>query len=212
MPFSISIETIAADRFTPLVAFKKLAAKALLESAVLEIGKSRYSILLVEEAFRLILDQRGVVRITGDQQEILTTDRGRYLSCLKEFAQAVASDKNYGLPIPAAGIGYLGYETAALFDKIRLTPQEDELKLPDAIFLFGSLFLIFDHYKDEIYIVAVDYDGQAQARIQKTKERLFDHDFRAYQTNDELYHFSGDGRFNCRGTYIFSCVSFRTDC
>ncbi|HSV43724.1 MAG TPA: chorismate-binding protein, partial [Candidatus Bathyarchaeia archaeon] len=192
MSFSILIETIAADRFTPLVAFKKLGAKALLESAVLEIGKSRYSIILVEEAFRLILDQRGVVRCAGDQQDVLTSDRARYLSCLKDFAQAVASDKNYGLPIPAAGIGYLGYETAALFDKIRLTPPDDELDVPDAIFLFGSLFLVFDHYKDEIYIVAVDYDGQAQDRLQKTKERLFDNDFRAYQTNDELYQYSGD--------------------
>jgi len=192
MALPIYIDKLAADRFTPLVAFKKLRAKALLESAVLEIGKSRYSILLVEEAFRLILDQRGVVKQQGTEQKVLSQDPRTYLDHLKSFAQDVRATKNYGIPIPAAGLGYLGYETAAFFDKIHLKKQIDELRIPDAIFLFGSLFLIFDHYKDEIAIVALDYDGQGRQRIRETKERLMDFDFRAYQTEDEFYQWSGD--------------------
>jgi len=192
MALPIHIDRIAADRFTPLVAFKKLRARALLESAVLEIGKSRYSILLVEEAFRLILDKRGVVKQQNETAEILSKDPRAYWDHLKRAARAVSSAKNYSIPIPAAGLGYLGYETAAFFDKIRLHKQTDELRIPDAIFVFGSLFLIFDHYKDEISIVAVDYDGQGRQRITAAKERLMDFDFRAYQTEDEFYQWSGD--------------------
>lgn len=192
MSLPIYIETLAADRFTPLVVFKKLQAKALLESAVLEIGKSRYSIILAEEAFRLILDQRGVVKQESAKADILSRDRNDYLGYLKQFAKAVSSNKNYGFPIPAAGLGFLGYETAALFDKIHLHRQEDPLGLPDAIFLFGSIFIIFDHYKDELYIVSVDYDGRGRSRIAAIKERLLDFDFRAYQADDQFYQCSGN--------------------
>lgn len=192
MPLPIHIKTIAADRFTPLVVFKKLEAKALLESAVLEIGKSRYSIILVEEAFRLVLDSRGVVKQTRYAEEVLSKNRSDYLPLLKQHALSVASDKGYGMPIPAAGVGYLGYETASLFDKIRFAPQTDDLGLPDAVFFFGSLFTIFDHYKDELHIISVDYDGQGQKKIDAAAERLLDFDFRAYQADDELYQCHGD--------------------
>jgi len=51
----ICIKKISADRFTPLVVFKKLNAKALLESAVLDMTKNRYSMILVEEHYRIVL-------------------------------------------------------------------------------------------------------------------------------------------------------------
>ncbi|MEW5895948.1 MAG: chorismate-binding protein [Candidatus Omnitrophota bacterium] len=191
MSLPVYIETIPADRFTPVVVFKKLNGKALLESAVLEIGKSRYSIILVEEAFRLVLNNRGVLKYEGLKEEILSPDPHNFLSILEGQGKNVASSKDFGMPIPASGIGYLGYETAALFDKIHLSKQDDELQLPDAIFLFGSLFIVFDHYKDELYIIAIDYDGQGKEKIKTVKERLMDFDFRAYQTDENFYHCTG---------------------
>ncbi len=192
MPLPVHIKTIAADRFTPLVVFKKLSAKALLESAVLQIGKSRYSIILVDEAFRLVLDNRGVVKQTRHAQEILSKNRADYLMFLKKCAEPVFSAKHYGLPIPAAGLGFLGYETAALFDKVHLKSQVDTQHLPDAVFFFGSLFVIFDHYKDELHIVSIDYDGQGRNAIEAVAERLLDFDFRAYQSDDQRYQCLGD--------------------
>ncbi|MFP4472552.1 MAG: anthranilate synthase component I family protein [Candidatus Omnitrophota bacterium] len=193
MKKSISVKTVPADRFTPLVIFKKLGGKALLESAVLEIGKSRYSIILVEEAFRVLLDNRGVVRRDQDgSEQLLSSKPDDLLDILKKEGQDLLQEKDYGFPIPACGLGYLGYETAALFDKIPLKPQRDELKIPDAVFLFGSLFVIFDHYKDELKIAALDHGRQGKKAIERVVERLMDNDFRAYRSSDETFSCEGD--------------------
>ena len=60
MKETVYIEKISADRYTPLVLFKKLKGIALLESAILEMGKSRYSIIMLEEAFRVILENNKI--------------------------------------------------------------------------------------------------------------------------------------------------------
>ncbi|MBF0478069.1 MAG: chorismate-binding protein [Candidatus Omnitrophica bacterium] len=190
----ITIKTIPADRFTPLVVFKKLAGKALLESAVLEIGKSRYSIILVEEAFRLILDKNGVHCLENGKKRAITRDRKKFLELVEEAGKKVRTQENFSIPIPAAGLGYLGYETAMLFDKINLAKQQDELNLPDSIFMFGSIFAIFDHYKSELHLVAIDQQGSVNAKnkLEGLALRLLDDDFRAYKSNDAHFEYSAD--------------------
>ena len=45
------LKTIPGKRFTPYTLAHKIAARALLESAVFLRGQQRYSILLLQEAF-----------------------------------------------------------------------------------------------------------------------------------------------------------------
>ncbi|MBF0484167.1 MAG: chorismate-binding protein [Candidatus Omnitrophica bacterium] len=193
MKKKIVIKTVAAERFTPLVVFKKLNARALLESAVLAIGQSRYSIILVEEAFRLMLDHQGVHQVTAGVKRTLTKDKSQFIKLLKEAGKEVLTKENFGIPIPAAGLGFLGYETAALFDKIKLHQQIDDLKLPDSIFMFGSVFAIFDHYKSELHLLALDEDtSTAKAKLEGLALRLFDDDFRAYKSQDQHFDYTAD--------------------
>jgi len=185
----IYIQKIAADRFTPLVVFRKLQGIALLESAVLEIGKSRYSIILAEEAHRLILNDKGIFKETNGAQKCLSKDRTQFLKFLKKESDKIKSQKRFEIPIPACGIGYLGYETAELFDTVKLKKQRDELKIPDAIFIYGSVFVIFDHYKDEIHVVSISYNKKTNAKdkAQAIINRLLDDDFSAYHFNNKQY-------------------------
>ena len=190
----LKYKKLRADRITPQVAFLKLSACALLESAVLDIGKSRYSILMVSESSRISLDSRGVVySIPGWPETIIDSSPVKFLDYVKEFSRNAANFSeaaNLSVPVPAGGVGYLGYETAALMDEINLSDQHDQLQLPDSIFVFGRVFVVFDHYKDELIILALQRKGESynlDDEIRKVEERLFDADFRAFQGDETEY-------------------------
>ncbi len=183
-----------ADRITPQVAFLKLKGIALLESAVLDIGKSRYSFLMLSERFRLTLESEGVIlRFPDGSSRRETTDKRQYLRLLKEHsrkAREIADADAVPWPLPAGGVGYLGYETAAAMETLSLADQEDDLNLPDAVFLFGETFLVFDHYKDELTVCTICSEKEQEIgrkRIDGITERLFDFDFRAYQSDESSY-------------------------
>jgi anthranilate synthase component I len=212
---TVTYKKLRADRITPQVAFLKLEGCALLESAVLDIGKSRYSIIMAAESFRLVLDARGVVRtVPGLPDEILSSRREQFLPLLRTYSSesaAAAGTEQLDFPVPACGVGYLGYETAALMDEIALSRQRDPFGLPDSIFIFGRLFVIFDHYKDELIIAAVTRDGEPfnpEEEIERVEKRLFDADFRAFQSDEEISNVSLDLEKN-RRNYLDGVAAVR---
>ena len=50
---------MASERYTPFSLAKKIGAKAVLESASFNKGRERYSIIMAEEAFKIIQDDEG---------------------------------------------------------------------------------------------------------------------------------------------------------
>ncbi|MFW5786353.1 MAG: anthranilate synthase component I, partial [bacterium] len=55
------IKILPGERFTPFALAKKLGALAVLESSSYQKGRERYSLLMVEEAFRVQQDRDSVV-------------------------------------------------------------------------------------------------------------------------------------------------------
>lgn len=188
---NIHIKTIGADRFTPYIVFKKLNALALLESVILEQGKSRYSIVLVEEAFRLTLTNAGVCLENKGENKILSKNPADYLNLLKKISQEInLKTSNLEIPLPVRGIGFLGFELAKYFDEINFATQTKIIDIPQAVFSFGAVFIVFDHYKDELHIIAVGNEESEVKLIEKTNKivfRLLDNDFRAYQNDEQKY-------------------------
>jgi anthranilate synthase component 1 len=156
------IKTIAADRFTPLLVFKKLQAKGLLESAILEMGKSRYSIILVEEAFRIQASAHGIERVSPQATTILSKNPGDFLSIIEACNQERQMNEYFDFPIPSGGCGYIGYEMVQYFDEINLTDQKDIYHIPQALMSYGSVYIIFDHYRDTLNIVVIDQQNPDQ--------------------------------------------------
>jgi len=173
---------LPGDKFTPLGLAIKLQARALLESASFHRGRERYSILLLREAFTiqqngeelLLLKESG----RGGWQR-LPPAPGDILDLVAGIAEQHA-DFRPAFPFPAGGIGYLSYEYARRFDSIRLREREDPLELPEASFLFGHLYLVYDHYTERITLVGLNYQEHSidlQAAMQDTMERIGDLDF-----------------------------------
>ena len=172
-------KTISAERFTPVTLARKLDARVLLESASFMKGRERYSILLVREAFCVRETSAGVFLVRDGTQARLPDPEQDILDVLSSFA-AEHAGAAFDFPFPAGGIGFLSYEYASRFDTVRLQERPDVLGLPQAAFLFGHLFAVFDHYVDSVTLLGVNYDGyqiDLDAAIDVAMARINDMDF-----------------------------------
>ena len=172
-------KTISAERFTPMTLARKLDACVLLESASFMKGRERYSILLVREAFCVKETSNGVILVRDGREIRLSEPDKDILDVLRSFA-AEHSDTTFDFPFPAGGIGFLGYEYASRFDTVNLQKRPDALGLPDAAFMFGHVFAIFDHYVDSVTLLGSNYEGfeiDLDEALEAVMERIDDMDF-----------------------------------
>lgn len=172
--------SISGDRYTPFSLAKKLNATAILESASFSHGKDRYSILMLQEAFRLIQDEEGVaILVDGQRKPFVKEGKVDILDALLEIAEENNLPPQ-NIPLPAAGIGYLSYEFCAHCDTINLAPQIDELNIPESEFIVGHLYIVFDHFTETLHIFALNYkehEIDLEAAISRLQEKLNDLDF-----------------------------------
>jgi anthranilate synthase component 1 len=153
------VKKIPGEKFTPFALAGKLKASVILESSSISKGRERYSILLIDEAFRIIQRENLSYLVMKDGRRKKITNGGRdILDAIKRFA-LVHRNAEHDFPFPAGGIGFLSFEFARFCDDINFVSRTDELGLPDASFIFGNSFCIFDHYTDEIYILILNYPG-----------------------------------------------------
>jgi anthranilate synthase component 1 len=212
------VRVISGEKFTPYSLYSKLDGRALLESASFARGKARFSLILVKEAFKVQQDGGSITLVRDGEtfplpqgtEHISTEARtwsganfasgadapsgahspsGDILNVLQSLADQHRGEHR-SFPFPAGGIGYLSYEFARHFDDVRLKSKIDSLGLPEAAFMCGNLFLIFDHYTDTISIVALNYDGfeiNLERAVDETEERIHDLDFNYLSPSQREY-------------------------
>ena len=172
-------KTIPGERFTPYTLARKLHARALLESASFHRGRERYSILLLQEAFT-VYQWQGAIFLRKDGRRFRLRSEGRdILDILQHFANQHSSER-HPFPFPAGGIGYLSYEYAAQFDTVNLTEKQDSLALPEGQFVFGHVFVVFDHYTDTLTLCGVNYrehEIDLEEAVAAAEARINDLDF-----------------------------------
>ncbi|MFQ3547601.1 MAG: anthranilate synthase component I, partial [Termitinemataceae bacterium] len=138
--------SLPGERFTPFTAAKKLGAVAILESASFKRGRERYSIIQLDEAFRIrqlpsgvFIEENGISQPWGIVQAdgVKEAQRGHpqdILDVLAAIAQENAQAAPH-LPVPGAGIGYLGYDFVTYCDKVDLAKKPDPIGIPLAEFI-----------------------------------------------------------------------------
>jgi anthranilate synthase component 1 len=176
---AVMVRKVNGERFTPLSLAKKLGAVALLESASFQRGRERYSFLLLKEAFRVFQKGDELFMLRDGATLSLRRKEGDILDVLAHFSRQ-HDGRAEQFPLPTGGIGFLSYEYCRRFDTIRLRDRPDPLGLPDAIFLFGSVFLVFDHYTDTIFLVGMNYrekEIDIERALDETERRINDLDF-----------------------------------
>ncbi|MFC0232823.1 anthranilate synthase component I [Vagococcus entomophilus] len=142
-------QTITADCCTVVAAYLRLSAdkKCLLESIPRDKNIGRYSIIGLDPVHELIL-QKNTLIIDGHKKEVADP--------LEEIAKFVIKNPKINettAPFSSGAIGYVGYDTYGMYEQIGHAKQ-DELGLPDCHFYVYETYLLFDHTKEEIEIVA----------------------------------------------------------
>jgi anthranilate synthase component 1 len=75
-------------------------------------------------------------------------------------------------PALACLVGYFGYETIGLVEKLPRAPQS-ALELPDMLFVRPTVILVFDRLKDEMFLVSPVWTGLNDAQaVALANERL----------------------------------------
>ncbi|HKL84921.1 MAG TPA: chorismate-binding protein [Treponemataceae bacterium] len=173
---SVSI-SISGERYTPFALAKKLHASSILESLSFTHGRDRYSLILVNEAFRIIQDESGVFfSIEGTR---LPYSGGDILDALVSVASQNVLPPD-GIPLPGAGIGFLGYEFSQRCDTITFANQVDTIGVPESAFIVGHIYLVYDHFTEIIHIFGLNYEQHEidlESAIADVKTRLEDLDF-----------------------------------
>lgn len=174
-------EKLSSDRYTPFSLAKKLGAKAVLESASFSHGKERYSILMIEEAFKVIQDDMGIsFVIEGKREDVSISIKNPDILDVLSYIALQNQKPNNNIPLPAAGIGYLSYEFCVHCDTIFLEKQIDELNIPESNFIVGHIYIIFDHFSEELHIFGLNYNEHKidlAKSIDSLKKRINDLDF-----------------------------------
>lgn len=174
--------SMIADTETPVSAFLKLHEPGrgdyLLESVEGGAVRGRYSLIGLAPDL--------VFRAHGPRAEInrhWLTDKDAFepvgddsLTALRALVASARIEVPDGLPgVLACLVGYFGYETVGLIEKLA-QPPANSLALPDMIFVRPTLILIFDRLADRLYFAAPVWSGNDTAaaldRIDSAMARL----------------------------------------
>ncbi|HQV02668.1 MULTISPECIES: anthranilate synthase component I [unclassified Novosphingobium] len=169
---------LVADTETPVGAALKLIEDGrgdfLLESVEGGEVRGRYSLLG--------LDPDLVFRATGAQAEVNRNWRldraafapltGDSLAELRALVSECRIDVPAELPpVLACLVGYFGYETYGLVEKLP-RPPENPLTLPDMLFVRPALIMVFDRLTDDLWCVAPVWPGSGDHALEQAEERI----------------------------------------
>ncbi|MGB1260451.1 MAG: anthranilate synthase component I [Akkermansiaceae bacterium] len=148
---------LAADFETPLSAFIKISGGGeafLFESAESTGDSGRYSIL--GSSPRAVIKAYGndITLCEGESCEMWTAERDvlAELEQLMEKYQPVTHGN--APPFYGGAVGYISYDAVRQFEPTIGEPANDELGLPDALFVLADTLLIFDHQLRRLIVVA----------------------------------------------------------
>lgn len=174
-----------ADGETPASAYQKLddgGHSFLFESAEQTEQSGRYSFLGFQPRL-IIRGENGVVSTEENGQVATVTEKADPLAALERVMARFRFVAEPDLPRFAGGaVGFLGYDVARYFERSVPPPPEDDLKLPEMVFMIMGLLVVFDHRYRRVKIVANAFlddhanpaaaHAAAERKIQQTLAKL----------------------------------------
>ena len=144
---------VLADLLTPISTFMKLAKNSeyafILESVEAGEQYARYSFIGRDPKQIIKSDKNKVYTKSNGDWELVTK---KFLPYVRDLHKSYQSPKLDGLPSFSGGlVGYLGYESVAWIEDIPIY-KEDELDIPDAVFMLFEELIAFDHLKNQIIL------------------------------------------------------------
>ncbi|CAH0417959.1 anthranilate synthase component I [Periweissella ghanensis] len=149
------VKVIDADTITVVSAYLRLRGEQtfLLESKGNQTASANYSMIALDPVHEF---QSTGTDIYIDGQQQATTDPLQALQALVVHQTTPIP----GLPFQGGAIGYVGFDTIAVYEDLGPQPVND-LGMPDTHLFIYETFIVFDHQAQTITIVADDvYSGR----------------------------------------------------
>lgn len=143
-----------SDLETPVSVFMKVASieeySFLLESAEHEASFGRYSFIGVGRKEEILLTGEGTLMIDGSSHQIKERPLQAVIERLKKDAVQINDPEQP--PFIGGAVGYVGYDYVRYLENI---PLQESL-FPSFHFMIPEHLIIFDHVKNQLYIVSDD--------------------------------------------------------
>jgi len=150
---------LAADFETPLSAYMKISQEDgafLFESAESTDASGRYSIMgsnpravFIAHGKDISLSENGeTCHWTADSENDVLSELE---ALMKQYKPATHGDAP---PFYGGAVGYMSYDAVKQFEPSIISSPEDDLGLPDAVFMIADTVLIFDHKLRRLLVVA----------------------------------------------------------
>jgi anthranilate synthase component I len=173
---------VMADLLSPVSAFLRISPQKpkqarphscsfLLESVEGGEHVGRYTFFGVNP-FQVIAcrGEKITIRRDGEQAE----ESGNIFQFLGEIAKAYRPTRVPGLPPFSAGaVGYLSYEAVRVLEKLPPRVQPD-VDLDDALFMYYSELIAFDHVQHRIYLIANVLTEQGAEKLHAKYQQALD--------------------------------------
>lgn len=177
-------DRVKTDFDTPISIFRKVSAKLLLESVEKGENVGRYSIIGIGRLARVEIRGGDThFREYGPEGKVTgqwTESNLKGLDGIRRYFQGLQCHMPGDLPpFFAGGIGYLGYECAARFEKVPIQ-RAVEGDLPDGVMIIPAYTLVYDSVRRITTVIRlcrargrgrVDY-STAQAGLRKIREQM----------------------------------------
>lgn len=160
---------------TPLAAYLKIRKgpySFLLESVEKGQQVGRYS-FIGSEPFLVFSAKDGIVTIT-EGEEVRQVNTSDPLTQLEEIFRRFTPVEIPGLSgFTGGAVGYLGYDMIRYFERLPIPANQAESELPDCLFMFSDVVLIYDHVRQVIRaVVHIRVGVDPSADYQEAVRRL----------------------------------------
>jgi anthranilate synthase component 1 len=217
---SLLYKKISSDVLTPVLAFLKLKQHFtsqifLFESVENDQKKARFSIIgLMPDLVWQCQNKKSYLNTSfSEDPQNFIEQNGDPLSNLRQIINSSKinfAELNYyhqKLPAMCAGLfGYMAYDMVKLMEKIPNNNLQDNLLIPDSIFIRPQIILVFDSFYDNLLICAPSYsiedkyhdlqnkilniekilENQIVTKNQQNKGKFKDFDFQASYSKEQF--------------------------
>ncbi len=227
--FNTTFKKILADTITPVSTYLKMRDQfpnsILLESSDYHSKENSYSYICCEPIFTFSVDNSHVSYTgLGEQfQNTLVKTRGEVVRKLSEFTDSFESEE-MNFPFTNNGIfGYMTYDALTHFEDISIeNPQPEYKKIPEIRYSLFRFILVFDHFKNELYIFDHQPNGfeVSDVSIEKINTLIENRNYSSFQfeakdselsniTDDQFKELVSKGKDHCRKGDVFQIVLSR---
>ncbi|MBR9647709.1 anthranilate synthase component I [Clostridium tyrobutyricum] len=148
--FPVTYE-LNGDEITPINVFYNLEGKnkIIMESVEFDKKKGRYSFIASNPYIKM---KSFKDEICIEKKEETQKVKGKIIELVKKFMDINYNNNILDIPFTGGAIGYAGYDVIKQYENIS-DNNIDDLKIPEAYFMFYKSFICYDHLKHRIILV-----------------------------------------------------------